>query len=147
MRITDKGFIAYNFVFLIRRLWLALSVVYSRHILFFQIAGLVFQIIISCIVTGQTRPFEDAKTNNMEFFNEIMIMLVLYNFMCFTDWQPDEKVQYYQGYVACGITLAHIFLNLFLMAQENIRLALLRYKKYRLWRDYAKVRSEAMHHQ
>ena len=38
-------------------------------------------------------------------------------------------------------------LNLFLMAQENIRLAALRYKKYKLWKEYAKVRSEAMHQQ
>jgi len=35
MRIDDKGFIAYNFVFLIRRLWLGLSVVFSRDILCF----------------------------------------------------------------------------------------------------------------
>ena len=83
----------------------------------------------------------------MEFFNEIMIMMVLYNFMCFTDWQPDQKVQYYQGYVACGVTLSHIGVNLIQMAQENIRQAALRYKKYKLWREYNKVRSEAVHQQ
>jgi hypothetical protein len=33
------------------------------------------------------------------------------------------------------------------MAQENIRVLALRYKKYKLWREYAKVRSEAMHKQ
>jgi hypothetical protein len=92
MRINDKGFIAYNFTFLIRRLWLALSVVYSRKILIYQVAGLIFQIIISMIVTGQTRPYEDKRANDLEYFNEIMIMLVLYNFMCFTDWQPNEKI-------------------------------------------------------
>jgi hypothetical protein len=31
------------------------------------------------------------------------------------------------------------------MIQENIRIAMLRYKKYKLWREYAKVRSELMH--
>ncbi len=96
-------------------------------------------------MTGQTRPYEVLRANNMEFFNEIMIMLVLYNFMCFTDWQPDETVQFYQGYVACGCCLVHIGVNLVQMFQENIRMALLRYKKYKLWREYAKVRSELMH--
>jgi hypothetical protein len=42
MKIKDKGFIAYNFTFLMRRLWLGLSVVYSRDILCYQIMGLVF---------------------------------------------------------------------------------------------------------
>ncbi len=93
MKIKDKGFIAYNFTFLLRRLWLGLSVVFSRDILCFQIMGLVSQIIICCIVTGQTRPFEVLKANDMEYFNEIMIMFVLYNFMCFTDWQPAVKIQ------------------------------------------------------
>jgi hypothetical protein len=85
------------------------------------------------------------KANNMEFFNEIMIMLVLYNFMCFTDWQPDVKIQEIQGYIACGCCLVHIGVNLVQIFQENVRIVMLRYKKYKLWRGYAKVRSEAMH--
>ena len=30
------------------------------------------------------------------------------------------------------------------MFQENVRIAMLRYKKYKLWREYSKVRIELM---
>jgi hypothetical protein len=41
---------------------------------------------MSVTVVGFLRPFEVARANDMEFFNEIMIMMVLYNFICFTDF-------------------------------------------------------------
>jgi hypothetical protein len=47
--------------------------------------------------------------------------------------------------LACATTMVHIIVNLFLMMHENIRLLILRYKKYKKWRNQAKVKSEKIH--
>ena len=31
----------------------------------------------------------------MEYFNEVMILMCMYNVMCFTDMQPDQEIQFY----------------------------------------------------
>lgn len=54
---NEKGFIAYNFVFIVRRFMLGVIVVYSRDVLFFQVSGLVFQTIMAVIVAGATNSF------------------------------------------------------------------------------------------
>jgi hypothetical protein len=81
----------------------------------------------------------------MEYFNEVMIMFVLYNFICFTDWQPDLEIQFQQGYVACGIVIIHIGINLFLMFRTNIKEQCLRFTRWRMMRKYAKVRGDAIY--
>ena len=86
---TKKGIIWYQFYFLFRRLILAVLVVLSKDVLFWQIAGLVYQTVFACIIVGQVRPFETNFQNTMEFFNEMMIMFVMYIMMTFTDWMPD----------------------------------------------------------
>jgi hypothetical protein len=82
----EKGFILYNLVFIGRRLMLGLLVVYARDVLFYQVSGLVFQTILAVITAGATNSFEDSRANNLEYFNEVMILAVMYNVMCFTDF-------------------------------------------------------------
>jgi len=73
-------------MFIGRRLMLGLTVVYFKDVLFYQISGLVFQTIMAVIVAGATNSFLDGQANKMEYFNEVMILFVLYNVMCFTDF-------------------------------------------------------------
>lgn len=86
MRLDTKKMLYYNFWFLFRRLMLGYLVVYAREILFFQISGLVAQVVVAAIIAGQIEPFNNVKSNKMEFFNEMMIMMVMYNMICFTDF-------------------------------------------------------------
>lgn len=82
----DKGFIWYNLMYIGRRMMLGMLVVLSRNVLFFCISGLVMQTILAMIVAGSTRAHDTRRANDMEYFNEVMILMVLYNIMCFTDF-------------------------------------------------------------
>ena len=42
------------------------------------------------MVMGSTKPMDFNQLNKMEFFNEIMILFIMYALMCLTDWQNDE---------------------------------------------------------
>lgn len=41
---------------------------------------------MAVIVAGATNSFEERRANKMEYFNEVMILAVMYNVMCFTDF-------------------------------------------------------------
>jgi hypothetical protein len=138
----DKGFIWYNLMYIGRRLMLGMLVVFSRDTLFFCISGLVMQTILAMIVAGSTRAHDTRRANDMEYFNEVMILMVLYNMMCFTDFQPDEEIQYEQGYVMCVAVVFHIAFNLFLVLLDSIDYLRLRWRKYRMLRKFAKIRAE-----
>ena len=64
--------------------------VYCRDTLFYQISGLVFNVILATILTGEVNAYEDPRQNRLEFFNETMIMMVMYCMICFTDFLPDK---------------------------------------------------------
>ncbi len=125
-----------------RRMMLGMLVVFSRGTLFFCISGLVMQTILAMIVAGSTRAHETKRANDMEYFNEVMILMVLYNIMCFTDFQPNEEIQYQQGYVMCVAVVFHIAFNLFLVLLDSIDYLKMRWLKYRMLRKYAKQRAE-----
>ena len=78
----------------------------------------------------------------MEYFNEVMILMCMYNVMCFTDMQPDQEIQFYQGYVMIFAVLFHIGFNLSLVLLDNIWLIKMKWVKYRLMRKYAKSKGE-----
>ena len=49
--------------------------------------------VFAVIILGETRPMENERANKMEFVNEAMIMFVMYNMLCFTDWQDEAWVR------------------------------------------------------
>jgi hypothetical protein len=89
----DRGFIVYHWYFLLRRFLIGVLCVFSRKSLFFQISGLVFNIIFATIVAGNTQCMEDKRLNTIEYFNETMIMMVMYCLICFTDFLPDPETK------------------------------------------------------
>lgn len=89
----DRGFIVYHWYFLLRRFMIGVLCVFFRNSLFFQISGLVFNIIFGVIITGVTLCMEDKRLNTMEYFNETIIMMVMYCLICFTDFVPDQSTK------------------------------------------------------
>jgi hypothetical protein len=65
----------------------------------------------------------------METFNEVVLLLIMYTMMCFTDFVPDLETQYGIGYVACSLVVAHLLVNLGIMLTASFRLLTLRFKK------------------
>ena len=58
------------------------------------------------------RPFEDPFQLKMEYFNEVMIMVVMYCMMTFSDAVPKVESQLVFGYACCFLVVAHLIVNL-----------------------------------
>ena len=128
-----------------RRLLLGILVVYSRDTLYWQIMGLVYQTVVALIIVGQTWPLETKTGNKMEFFNETMIMFVMYIMICFTDFMPDREVRNILGYLCMVVVGSHIGVNIVFMARNTFHENVLKYKRWSLFRKYAKIRAEKIY--
>ena len=137
----DRGFIVYHWYFLLRRFLISVLCVFARKSLFFQISGLVFNIIFAAIVAGNTLCMEDKRLNTIEYFNETMIMMVMYCLICFTDFVPDASTTSTIGLVCQGFVIFHIFFNLSFLIGDYILNLKLRYKRWAMFRKYAKMRA------
>ena len=50
---------------------------------------MVFFVIAQAIMIGEVKPFKGGvPANRLEMFNEVVLMLIMYTFMCFTDFVP-----------------------------------------------------------
>ena len=56
----------------------------------------------------------------METFNEIMILLIMYTMMCFTDFVADLETQYKVGFVSCGLVVGHLLINVSIMLKTSV---------------------------
>ena len=69
------------------------------------------QIITQVIIIG-SRVFQGKTKQNLEFFNELILMLVLYTMLCFSPFVHDVNVKFYLGYVSIAIVALHLLINL-----------------------------------
>ena len=73
-------------------------------------------ILAQIINIGYLRPFNGGMpANRLETFNEVLLLLIMYTMMCFTDFVPDLETQYSIGYVACSLVVGHLLDNLEIM--------------------------------
>ena len=97
--------------FLVRRLILAVVVVNLGHTFIWQLSLIVFQLIVSVIIYGNVEPLKERRANQLELFNEVSIMFVIYNMMCFTPFVPDIEVRHNLGFFVCAIVAINILVN------------------------------------
>ena len=74
--------------------------------------GIIYNIQFAAIIAGETMCMADSRLNWMEFFNETMIMLMVYPLICFTNFQPDPEIKLKTGTVLKWLVLFHIGFNL-----------------------------------
>ena len=99
--------------FLIRRFLLATTIVWRHRVLVLQVVQMTGQIITAVIIIGNVRPFTDPKKSRFEFFNEIMIMLVMYHIICFSPFVPSLETKFLLGYSVCFVVSMHLVINLY----------------------------------
>ena len=105
-----------------RRALIPLSVVYNDYLIV-QIVTMVFFVTAQIIMIGHVKPFTGGlPQNRLEIFNECMLMLVMYTFICFTDFVPNLETQYQVGYVSCGLVMLQLLVCLGIMFVESFRL-------------------------
>ena len=59
--------------------------------------AVVASFVMATIILGFTKPFNDPFTHNMEYFNELVLLLTLYCMMCFSDFVPSVETQFRLG--------------------------------------------------
>jgi len=97
--------------FLVRRFFMGLIVVVFRNSLIFQVMLKAASIITSVIIIGAV-PFETRKKKNTEFFNEVIIMFVMYSILCFSPFVPDIGARSKIGFFCCIVVALHLLANL-----------------------------------
>jgi hypothetical protein len=68
---------------------MAVSLVVFRKFLWMQIFFKAMSIVTAVILIGEADYFETTFKKRMEFANEILIMLMLYNMICYSPFVPD----------------------------------------------------------
>jgi len=78
-------------------------------------------VLVQVIILGRVEPFARKSTNSFEMFNEGTLLLVIYNFICFTPFVPDEVMRFNLGYVVCGVISANIVVNLAISVKATVK--------------------------
>ena len=102
---------------------------------------IIYNIQFAVVVAGETMCMQDSRLNWMEFFNESMMMLMVYTLISFTDFQPDPEIRLVVGTVLKWMVLFHIGFNLAYQSVDYVIELKLKYRRWKLYRDYAMVRA------
>ena len=85
------------------------------------------QIIIQVNIIG-AGVFLDSSKRRTEYFNECILMLTVYTFVCFTPFVPDVETKFYIGYVSIFIVILHLVVNIFIIFRPTVHSAKLKCK-------------------
>ena len=93
---------------------MALTVCIFNDHLIFQIYIMAAQILVQVTVVG-SKVFLTRAKSRLEYFNEFILMMVLYTIFTFSPWVDDVNVVFYIGYITISIVALHLLVNLFLI--------------------------------
>ena len=94
-----------------------------------NVFGIIFQ--------GKTRALRNGRDNNLELLNEWFVNVAGLHTILFSDFVPDQEVQYTMGYCLNFTVYTMIAINLYfilLSVCNNIRLILK--KQYIAWSNF-----------
>jgi len=69
-------------------------------------------VVFGVILIGSVEALFTASRRRVEFINEIIIMLVLYNMICFSPFVPDPIARYRMGFFCIVVVALHLLINL-----------------------------------
>jgi hypothetical protein len=78
-----------------------------------------FMIIAATIIAGHI-DYSTPSKRTKQFFDETILMCVMYCMMCFSPFVPDLEARQGMGYFCCLIVSVHLFINLFLISSTSI---------------------------
>ena len=126
-----KNFFAFNSFYYLRRFLLGITIIYSDKQLIWQLFSMVFQFTFMLILLGN-EPLKSKGNNRFELFNECMIMIIMYQILCFSDAMPDPETQKIMG-ISCMTTICiHIIFDLSLLMYQTMRSVKIRIKVRRM---------------
>ena len=78
----------------------------------------------------------------MEVFSEVILMMVMYTMMLFTDFVPDLETRPYIGYVSIVLVAIHLLVCFGVMIIDSLRRICDRIKWYFIRRKNIKIKQE-----
>ena len=115
--------------FLLRRLFLAIVIVFLKEHLVFQVMLVDFSLIAGVIIVGYIE-FESQSKRNTEFVNETIMIYVLFCMICFSPFVPDMRAKQAVGYICCFLVSMHLTVNLYLILSSQARALILGLKMW-----------------
>lgn len=110
---------AFIILFLLRRALFAMVILFIKNSSQ-QVACLLFMSLAQLLYLITTKPYEDSKVNNLEIFNELVIMVCNYHLIIFTEPTVSAKLKYMAGW-SLDITIMFQFaLNCYIYLRETI---------------------------
>ena len=64
--------------------------------------------------------FKEKHRRNGEYFNELMLLMTMYTFLCYSPWVDDIITKFYIGYMTIFIVCLHFVINILLIAKNSI---------------------------
>ena len=128
--------------FLLRRIVLAYTIVYMKDNFAGQVIVIYLQTLASVIILSSVHAFESKQRHRMEFFNEAILLLILYTILCFSDWLDDEELQLKIGFVSCSLICFHFGLNFVISLITTVRFTKRRCRMRTLRKRHEKERED-----
>ena len=86
-----------------------------------------------------------SKTN-LEYFNEIILLFVLYTVFCFSPWIYDAEIKFNIGYLAILVVVLHLVVNLSLILTSTCKLMKMKCRRKLYMRRYRRDRKKSQAH-
>ena len=100
---------------------LAFAIVIFNKVLIWQVMLMAAQIVASVIIIGNVIPYQYSHRRKTEYFNEIILMAVLYTFICFSPFVPDVEVRFSIGYISIATVSLHLLVNFAIIGRVTYR--------------------------
>jgi hypothetical protein len=126
----DLSFLAYPCYFMLRRFFMAVMLVVFQKFLWMQIFLKAMSVVTAVILIGEANYFETPFKKQLEFANEILVMIMLYNMICFSPFVPDVEARFRMGYFCCVVEALALALSIFFIMSESLKAIIL---KVRIW--------------
>ena len=127
--------------FLARRYLLALAVSTYNHYLIWQICMMAAQIIMQVNIIG-SKVFIDKSRTRSEYFNEFILMVVLYTILCFSPFVGDINVKFFIGYVSIFFVSLHLTVNILSISISTFASLKLKCKRKMILSRFKKMRKQ-----
>jgi hypothetical protein len=126
----DLSFLTYPCYFMLRRFFMAVMLVVFQKFLSMQIFLKAMSVVTALILIGEANYFETPFKQQKEFSNEILLMIMLYNMICFSPFVPDIEARFRMGFFCCVVEALALALSILFIIRESLKSIIL---KLRIW--------------
>ena len=100
------------------------------------------QILIQIIIIG-SKIYKSHSKTRLEYFNEIILLGVLYTVFCFSPWINDPQIKFRIGYFAILVVVIHLVVNITLILINSFQVVKKKCKRKFIMRRYGKQRQKS----